>query len=535
VNAINDEIKSLEENETWTLVDLPPGRTPIKSKWVFKLKRDSSGKIARFKARLVAKGFSQQQGIDYHETFSPVVKFSSLRFLLALAAQHDWEIEQVDFTTAFLNGHLDEEIYLEVPEGLQSDRTRGKVLKLSKSLYGLKQAPRQWNLALNHQLENLGFTRLVSDEAIYIQHKDNNITIITIYVDDMLIIGNSKDNITKFITSLNARFKLKHLGSIGYIIGIKVVRDRKQRTLSLSQRQYIIDIAKRFAVTDKAYFKTPMDSTFHSQCHTSYPTNHSYPEAVGSLMYAMIGTRPDIAFAVGHLCRFMSKPTEAHWKAAIRVLSYLFGTKDMVLQYGPGDKEPNEELIGYSDADYANDLMDRKSTTGYIVKYYNGAISWASKRQHRVARSTTEAEYIALSSAAAELLWLRNISIELSETKRTEGTALKEAVLGIDHSPSKDSYIKSVTLFGDNTSSIQLAKNPKFHNRTKHFDIDYHWIREQVKLGKFTLIHQKSEQMLADALTKPLGKIKLDYFIKSVGLTIGSIRGSVEVIDPQLP
>ncbi|KAI3659112.1 hypothetical protein MP638_001979 [Amoeboaphelidium occidentale] len=533
VDAINDEIKSLEDNQTWTLVHLPPGRTPIKSKWVFKLKRDSSGNIARFKARLVAKGFSQQHGIDYHETFSPVVKFSSLRFLLALAAQQDWEIEQVDFTTAFLNGTLDEEIYLEVPEGLQSKSTNGKVLKLTKSLYGLKQAPRQWNLALNSQLENLGFTRLVSDEAIYIHRDDNDITIITIYVDDMVIIGNSKENISKFIANMHTCFKLKHLGPIGFIIGIQVIRDRDQRTISLSQRQYIVDIAKRFNITDKVHFKTPMEVSFHVQSHKSCSTTNPYPEAVGSLMYAMLGTRPDIAFAVGHLCRFMSQPSEAHWQAAIRVLSYLFGSKDLVLQYGPGELTSNEELLGYSDADFANDPIGRKSTSGFIVKYYNGAISWGSKRQNRVARSTTEAEYIALSSAAAELLWLRNINLELSETRRTETrTASKDTASGIDHSQNKDSYIKSVKLFGDNTASIQLAQNPKFHNRTKHFEIDYHWIREQVKLGKIQLVHQKSEHMLADALTKPLNKVKQDYFMKSVGLRVGSIRGSVEVIDP---
>ncbi|KAI3655721.1 hypothetical protein MP638_001418, partial [Amoeboaphelidium occidentale] len=527
--AIQEELDSLLENKTWDIVDLPSGRKPIKSKWVFKLKRDSNGNIARFKARLVAKGFSQQEGIDYQETFSPVVKFSSLRLLLAIAAKNDWEIQQIDFTTAFLNGNLDEEIYLEVPEGYHSSATEAKVLKLNKSLYGLKQAPRQWNIALNTQLERLGFTRLVTDEAIYLKKHEKSIIVITVYVDDMLIFSNNKNSIKSFIQDMKRSFKLKELGQVSYIIGLKVERDREARTISLSQRQYFVDMAKRFNISDMPPTFTPMQSSFHTQRQSNTSGESQYSEAIGSLIYAMLGTRPDIAFAVGYLCRFTAKPTEEHWKAVKRVIGYLLTTKDVSLSYGPSDKEASYYLTGYSDADFANDPIARKSTTGFVIMYYNGAVSWGSKRQHRVARSTTEAEYIALSSTAAEALWLQNILTELGEAHMSNvKVACKESVQGSDQPSSKNTNNKSVTVYGDNTASIQLAKNPKFHNRTKHFEIDFHWIREQVKLGKISLSYLSTNDMLADALTKPLGKIKLDKFMNAIGLHKASIRGSVE-------
>jgi transposase InsO family protein len=527
--AIQDEISSLLENNTWSVVDLPPGRSTIKSKWVFKLKHDSQGQIARFKARLVAKGYSQKEGIDYHETFSPVVKFSSLRLLLALAAKHDWEIEQVDFTTAFLNGNLDEEIFMEIPEGYNNDNYTGKVLKLQKSLYGLKQAPRQWNIALDQNLAKLGFQRLVTDEAIYIKCDHTSFIIITIYVDDMLIFGTSPQLINQFINDMNSKFKLKRLGPVNYIIGIKVERDRVKKTISLSQRQYIINMANRFNISESSNVNTPMDPSFHSKLHDGDHVDVPYSEAIGSLIYAMLGTRPDIAFSVGYLCRFMSRPTMEHWMALRRVLSYLITTKDLTLQYGPIDHGGINDIVGYSDADFASNPQDRKSTTGYLITYYNGAISWISKRQHRVARSTTEAEYIALSSAAAETIWLRNLLIEISKFHDSNVIiACKDSVKGLDHPKDKDTNTKSALVYGDNTASIQLARNPKFHNRTKHFDIDYHWIREQVKLGKITLTYLPTNKMLADGLTKPLGRIKLEQFISASGLKNNSIRGSVE-------
>jgi hypothetical protein len=528
-SAIDDELNSLVENETWDTVDLPPNRTAIKSKWVFKVKRNSSGEIARFKARLVAKGYSQREGIDFHETFSPVVKFSSLRLLLALAAQNDYEIEQVDFTTAFLNGTLDEEIYLEIPEGYRVANPKGKALRLRKSLYGLKQAPRQWNLTLDKTLQYFGFRRLVTDEAIYVKVKDDSITIITVYVDDMLLIGNSKSTILNTINEMHSVFKLKHMGPVSFILGLKVDRNREAKSLTLNQTQYISFLATKFNVSINTKVDTPMDQGFNTSCYTNKATDVPYKEMIGSLMYAMLGTRPDIAFAVGFLCRFMSEPAVEHWKALRRVLAYLVNTKDLKLQFGPHSTKETSAICGFSDSDFAANPADRKSTTGYVVTFYNGAISWSSKRQHRVARSTTEAEYIALSSVVAETLWLRNILIELDKLQGTNvEVATVKGVEGLDQPKAKDSYSQGVQVYGDNTASIQLAKNPKFHNRTKHFDIDYHWLREQVKLDKVQIQYLPTSEMLADALTKPLGKTQFEKFIQSIGLINSSIRGSVE-------
>ncbi|KAI3655909.1 hypothetical protein MP638_003672, partial [Amoeboaphelidium occidentale] len=529
ISAIDAELNSLDENQTWDIVDLPSNRTSIKSKWVFKVKRDSSGEIARFKARLVAKGYSQREGIDFHETFSPVVKFSSLRLLLALAAQNDYEVEQVDFTTAFLNGTLDEEIYLEIPEGYRVANPKGKALRLRKSLYGLKQAPRQWNLALDKTLQSFGFRRLVTDEAIYHKVKDDSITIITVYVDDMLLIGNSKSTILNTINEMHSVFKLKHMGPVSFILGLKVDRNRETKSLTLNQTQYISFLATKFNVPINTKVDTPMEQGFNTAFYTNKATDVPYKEMIGSLMYAMLGTRPDIAFAIGFLCRFMSDPAVEHWKALRRVLTYLVNTKDFKLQFGPHPTKETGAIRGFSDSDFAANPADRKSTTGYIVTFYNGAISWSSKRQHRVARSTTEAEYIALSSVVAETLWLRNILIELDKLQGTNvEVATVKGVEGLDHPKSKDSYSQGVQVYGDNTASIQLAKIPKFHNRTKHFDIDYHWLREQVKLDKVQIQYLPTSEMLADALTKPLGRTQFEKFIQSIGLINSSIRGSVE-------
>ncbi|HEV7738443.1 MAG TPA: reverse transcriptase domain-containing protein, partial [Chlamydiales bacterium] len=414
MEAMKEEINSQRENGTWVLTDLPEGRKAIKCRWVFLTKRDLNGNPVRYKARLVAKGFTQQAGIDYEETFAPVARLDSLRFLLALAAALDWEIHQIDIKTAFLNGDLEEEIYMEQPEGFVVEGQETKTGRLVKSIYGLKQASRRWHHHLRQTLLEDNYSELIaSDVSIFFKREGNNIIIILVYVDDMAAFASVLRLIVEFKNLIASKYKYTDIGEIKQFLGLNITRNRKNKTISIDQQHYIQKILGRFGMTDCKPTYSPMVQGQHllaAKEEQDAKLRSKYQSFVGSLMYAMLGSRPDICFAITKLSQFGSNPSEEHLRAAQRVMRYLGTTAKLKLIYGRND---STDLYGYSDSDWASDPDDRVSTTGYAYILNGGSIAWASRKQRTVALSSTEAEYMALTETVKHAKWMLTLADQL--------------------------------------------------------------------------------------------------------------------------
>ncbi|GBE89144.1 hypothetical protein SCP_1501500 [Sparassis crispa] len=417
--AVQTELNQLQGMKTWELVEPPKDRKPVGNKWVLVKKTNKEGEIIKYKARLVAKGYSQIPGMDYTETFAPVVRLETIRAILGLAAILDWEIGQMDVKGAYLNGTLKEEVYMRQPEGY-SDGTY-RVCKLKKTLYGLKQSGREWNIVLNCKLLDAGFKRLFSDPCAYIWIKGDKIEIVTVWVDDLLIFTNDCALMDQLKRELRNMFEVTDLGEPQKIVGIEIERDRSKRTIKISQTKYIESILHKNGLTNANTVGMPLDPNTvlekeEPETDDECDRDNGYASLIGSLMYAAIATRPDIAHAVQRLSSFTANPGMAHWTAAKRVLRYLSGMRELGIIYGPiADVKPEDQsiFVGYSDADYANDIRDHKSISGYIFKLGNGTITWSSKKQTTVASSTTEAEYMASAEAAKEAVWLRTLFKEI--------------------------------------------------------------------------------------------------------------------------
>ena len=488
--AIQDELESLERNNTWELVKLPAGRKPVGCKWVFKKKLGADGTVERFKARLVAKGFSQQPGMDFQDTFAPVAKFSSVRLLLSLAASQNLEIHQMDIKTAFLNGVLEEEIYMEQPEGCIAPGTENLVCRMKKSLYGLKQAPRAWNQRLDASLQRFGFKKCSSDHCMYTWNGTGNtgMVYLLVYVDDLIIATKDLETLQTVKQHLKDQFDVTDMGELKFFLGIQITRNRTERTLQLHQHHHTIRLLNAFGMQDSKPVSTPMEPGLQLVRSTSEPDEQlrtQYQSAVGGLLFIMLATRPDIAAAVGIVSQYMSNPTEQHWSAVKRIFRYLRGSATLGIQLG-SSKTP-QKLQCYSDSDWARCLDTRRSTTGYLT-LLGGPISWQSKKQPTVALSSTEAEYLALGEAVKEVFSMKTLLGELGEAQ--EGP---------------------VDVLEDNQGCIALAKNPVSHARSKHIDIRHHFIRDAVEEGVINLVYCRTDEMLADILTKPLPR---EQFIK---------------------
>src|SRR5665213_3340007 len=359
----------------WSIIPhqlVPDGRQPIGCKWVFKRKLNSDGSIMRYKARLVAKGYAQQFGIDYDETYAPVAKFTSIRALIAIGASHDLEMHQMDVKTAFLNGDLNEEIYMAVPEGIDHDVTSA-VCRLNRTLYGLKQSPRMWNQKIDQYLINQRYIRLHADHSLYIRRSQSELAIITLYVDDLLILSDTMETMSKVKSALSNEFEMTDCGKLHHFLGIQVTRDRANRRLSLDQSQLANQILKRFGMLECKPVTTPLESSIQlksAEISQSPVDQTLFRQMIGSLIYLMIGTRPDIAAAVSIISQFASNPTTLHHQAMKHILRYLKDTINLKLNFGEklnfekltfkklnSDKESKLPiLIGYSDTNWGNDV-----------------------------------------------------------------------------------------------------------------------------------------------------------------------------------
>ncbi|XP_073268730.1 uncharacterized protein [Populus alba] len=477
---MREELDALHAQSTWDLVPLPPSKNLVGCKWVYRIKKNADGSIARHKARLVAKGFSQEEGIDYHETFSPVVKPTTVRLVLALAAQFNWSLRQLDVTNAFLHGLLHEEVYMAQPPGFVSKlHPSDFVCRLKKSLYGLKQAPRAWNERFTSFLPSLGFQASSTDPSLFVQHSSLGVVILLLYVDDIILIGSHASLLSSVIAALTQEFDMKDLGRLHYFLGLQITY--LPSGLFVSQMSYITDLLSRVDLQHSKSCDTPCLPHHHLLKDDGQPYSHpqQYRSIVGALQYLTF-TRPDIAFSVNQACQFMHNPMHSHVVAVKRILRYLKGTLDVGLHFQGGPLH----LQAYSDADWAGDPNDRRSVSGSIVFLGSSPISWASKKQHTVSRSSTEAEYRALAIAAAELAWIRQLLCDV-------------------HIPL---HIPPI-IHCDNISAISLASNPVFHSRMKHLQIDYHFVRERVIKGDLLVQHVSSADQFADILTKGLSTL----------------------------
>ncbi|GJY06363.1 ribonuclease H-like domain-containing protein [Tanacetum coccineum] len=426
-DAMNKEMEALLRNDTWDLVDLPKDRKAISSKWLWKIKFKSSGEIERYKARLVALGCNQREGIDYEETFSPVVKMTTVRCLLNIVVLNDWPMFQLDIDNAFLYGDLNEVVYMKPPQGYYASDCN-KVCRLKKSLYGLKQAPRQWNAKLTCALVENGFSQSKSDYSLFTKSDNGVFLALLVYVDDIIITGNDTSEIEKFKEFLRTKFMIKDLGNLKYFLGIEVINTNK-RTPMLS----------KVSISNEATSIDPLLDNIVD-----------YQKLMGKLIY-LTNTRPDISYVVHCLSQFMHAPLKSHLRSAFKILRYLKGSPGLGIHI---TKASGMYLKAYSDADWAKCVVTRKSVTGYCIFINDNLISWKSKKQNTISKSSSEAEYRALASVTSEVIWVLKV--------------LKD--LGYDN-------LLPVSLFCDSKPTIKIAVNPVFHERTKPFEIDLHFCR----------------------------------------------------------
>jgi hypothetical protein len=493
--AMTKELEELNHQNTWTLTDLPKDRKALKGRWVLKIKQPLNQKPI-YKARWVAKGFQQRPGVDFNETYANTVNPISYRLLLALAAYKDWEIEQWDVKSAYPNASLTETVYVQQPIGFEDGTNR--VCKLNKALYGLKQSAREWEQHFKVLAKKLNLKPLKTDQSVYISTDLEKILVLIVYVDDILAISNSKDIVREAYKSLSQNLTVKDLGPINQFLGIKITRDRSKRLIRFDQKEYTEKILNRFGIKESTRPITPLPIGVKLEPNPDQASPEDisqFQQEIGSIMYLMTKTRPDIAYHTSLLARFMANPSLEHWKWLSRLWLYISYTRDLGLNY---QSELADKLIGYCDSDWGGDIGTRRSTTGYLYLYRGAAIAWNSRLQRTVALSSCEAEYMALKEAIKEQLFVKAIIYEIPW--------LNETVL--NHS----------RLLTDSNSAIELAKNPLYHHRTKHIDIQYHFVREMVKDKVIDLTFIPTDQQLADGLTKPLDLTKTQVLVKGLGL-----------------
>lgn len=451
----------------------------------------------------------QKQGIDYDETYSPVARHDTVRTLLAVAASKQMKLKQFDVNTAFLYGTLQEEVYLEQPEGF-NDGT-GRVCRLKKSLYGLKQSPRCWNKRFMQFIKKVGLKSSTADPCLFYRNCGKRSLYVVIYVDDGLVIGSTEDEVQEFLTQLKEEFKIT-LGSLKNFLGMQL-KCQKDGSIFINQEGYISKILKQYRMDKCNAVSTPA-SREELNNKEKLEEEIPYRQAIGSLMYLMTATRPDIAFALNKVARVMDKPTKDNWTEVKRIFKYLRGTSN----YGITYKKDSGHLKVFTDADFAGDKITRRSTTGMVAMLSQGAISWTSQLQRSVTLSTTEAEIVAASEGAKQLIWLNRLLSEIMESDKL-----------------------SPTLYVDNASAVKLTKNPEFHRRTKHVEVRHFYVKEQVLNGDINIEHIQGAKQLADLFTKALERnrqrrmrlyVRKLEFVLSI-IKIGKIRclgGSIEEI-----
>jgi transposase InsO family protein len=510
ISSMQEELDALEKQNVASVVSCPIGVKPIACRWLFKQKFDASNNPIRYKSRVVAKGFQQRQGIDYDETYAPVARMQSIRTLLSLVAHQDLELKQLDFDVAFLNASLDSPLYMKIPEGVP--HPPDSVWLLHKALYGLKQSPHVWNKEIDAHLRGLGYNPLSTDACIYVRElNDQQRITLALYVDDTLA-AYHKSIEAEWLADkerIAARYAIKDLGDCHWILNMALVRDRKAGTILLHQQAYVEKLLANFGMTNckdeplphpsswtssKSSTPRPSSTLLRDSASLSDSEHGIYRSIVGGLLYAANQTRIDIAYAVNRLCRFVAAPLQEHLHSAKHVLRYLNGTRSLGLVFqhynsyttvpttNGGTLTLGADLQVYTDSSWADCLVDRKSTTGIVVKLYGNVVHWITKKQATVSLSSCEAEYMALSDATREASYARMFLAELVHRDQPE----------------------PVQLLTDSQSAEALVRNPATHARTKHIDVRHHYVRDVLVNNIITLHWLPTERQLADGLTKSL-------------------------------
>ena len=456
--------------------------------WLYIYKFDKHGRLARCKARLVIRG-DQQAKRSSQETYAATLAARSFRTFMAIAARFDLEMVQYDVLNAFVNVELDEEVFMHMPPGY---RENGKVLRLNKALFGLRRSPILWQKKLTTALVSLGFTPVPHEPCCLTLEG----ILVFFYVDDIVFAyrRDREDEARRLIKGLDSQYKLSGGENLQWFLGIEILRDRPNRRLWLSQASYIDKIARRADSFPPC--ATPMARTPELLPYTGLAEPHEinrFQRKIGSLLYAAVITRPDIAFATSRLARFLTNPGPAHQDAVDRVLGYLKHTRGMALQLGGGD-----DFVVYSDASFADNSTDRKSSQAYVMKLFGGLIGWRANKQDTVTTSTTEAELLALSQAAKEGLYMGRLFNELSV--RLEKTCIQ--------------------IYCDNAQTVGLVNKDitRLQTRLRHVDIHNHWLRQEAQAKRICIDYVPSGDMLADGLTKPVINTSFDRFIQQLGL-----------------
>lgn len=507
IDAMNIELDALEKNGTWIITTLPPGKQSIGSRWLYKTKYKADGSIDRFKSRLVILGCKQQQGVDFGETFAPVAKMATVRTLLAVAAIQKWFTLQMDVTNAFLHGDLDEEVYMSFPQGYRGWGTRiassesatstaqgsgsRLVCKLVKSLYGLRQAPRCWFHKLSTTLLANQFVQSKADYSLFTKTTDTTITITLVYVDDLLITGNSRSDIGWLKSMLASHFNMKDLGEVKYFLGLEI--HRSLDGFFVSQKKYVTDLLREYHVNSGKRTKLPMETH-----HKLEPSKgqllvdiQPYQKLLGKLIYLTV-TRPDIVYAVHILTQFMQQPTTEHMLAAKHLLSYIAGNPGQGILLA---SQSATRLTAYCDSDWAGCPFSRRSTSGFCIMLGDSPISWKTKKQTVVARSSAEAEYRSMALVSCEVTWLSTLLLDMGVTD-----------------------LPSTVLKCDNQAALAIAANPVLHERTKHVEIDCHFIRDKVNSGLIVPQHVPTYAQVADIFTKQLPAKQHSYLLGKLGV-----------------
>ncbi|CAM8932740.1 unnamed protein product [Rhodiola kirilowii] len=493
MDAMNKEISALELNQTWAITDLPPGKTIVDCKWIYKIKFHADGIIERYKARLVARGFTQIEGLDFQETFAPVAKMTTVRCLLAVASARSWPVYQLDVNNAFLHGDLEEEVYMRLPTGFyQKEKSKGQVCKLLKSIYGLKQASRQWFAKFSEALLEFGFHKSMNDYSLFTLVRGTDFIILLVYVDDVILTGTSQSIIDEIKRYIHQKFQIKDLGALKYFLGLEVARSHTG--IFLNQRKYVLELLEDNNLTECKPSRTPMDIK-HKLSLSQAPLLDDplqYRKMVGKLIYLTI-TRPDLSYSVHVLSQFMQKPTQDHLQAVQRVLRYLKGAPAQGLFF-PANSDLS--LKAFCDADWASCPLTRKSVTGYCVTLGGCAVSWKTKKQPVISRSSAESEYRSMAATCCELTWL----VRLLADMRVPTTY-------------------SIPLHCDNKAAIHIAHNPVFHERTKHVELDCHLVRSHVCSKFIKPMHLSTTEQPADIFTKALSMDHLHYLCSKLGVS----------------
>ena len=490
VIAMQEELNQFERLKVWKLVPRPKNKSIIGTKWVFRNKLDGDGIVTRNKTRLVAKGYSQEEGIDYDEIYAPVARLEAIRMFLEFTAHSNFKVYQMDVKSAFLNGELEEEVYVEQPLEFEDSKFYDFVYFLFKALCGLKQAPRTWYDTLSEFLLENGFSRGVIDKTLFFKMHKNDMILVQVYVDD-IIFGSTNDQLcSRFAKLMQSKYEMSMMGELTYFFSFQV--SQRNDGIFICQSKYVRDLLKKYALEDALTGKTPMatatklDQDDPGKCVDIT----SYRGLIGSLLY-LTASRPNTMFSTCLCARFQANPKESHLIAVKLIFKYLKGPPNIGIWYPKGT---GFDLIGYTDSDFPGCKIERKSSSGSCQFPGRRLVSWYSKKQHSVSTLTVEVEYIAAGSCCAQILWIRN-------QLRDYGLLLNK-----------------IPIFCDNTSAIAISNNSVQHSRIKHINIRYHFIREHVMNGTVELHFVPTELQLADIFTKPMDESTVSILVCELGM-----------------